>query len=123
MIRTGIRMLLSGIFIVGGWGAFSNPGARPKKVAAAGIPQPEQAVVLNGAVMIFAGILLSLGIAPRFAATLLIGSMIPTTIVGHPFWQEEPGPGRDNQLIQFLKNLGLIGGLLMVLVDKGEDTE
>ncbi len=120
MIRTGSHLLLSGIFIIGGWGAFSNPGGRPKKVAAAGIPQPEQAVVLNGALMVLAGLLLCLGIAPRVAATLLIGSMIPTTIVGHPFWKEESGPEREHQLIQFLKNLGLIGGLLMVLTEKDE---
>lgn len=118
MRRTGIRLLLSGIFIIGGWGAFSKPGGRPKLVAAAGIPRPEQAVVLNGALMIFAGLLLSLGIAPRLAAALLIGSMIPTTMVGHPFWKEEPGPEREKQMIQFLKNLGLISGLLMVLLEK-----
>ena len=118
MLRTGIRLLLSGIFIIGGWGAFSNPGKRPEKVAAAGIPKPEQAVVLNGATMIVAGFLLSLGIAPRVAATLLIGSMIPTTIVGHPFWKDDPGPARENNVIQFLKNLGLIGGLLMILTEK-----
>ncbi len=123
MIRTGIRLLLSGIFISGGWGAFSNPGGRPKKVAAAGIPQPERAVVLNGAVMILAGFLLSLGIAPKLAAALLLASMIPTTIVGHPFWKEEPGPERENHVIQFLKNLGLMSGLLMVLTEKNEKSQ
>lgn len=118
MRRTGMQLLLSGIFIYGGWGAFSNPGGRPKMVAAAGIPRPEQAVVLNGALMILAGLLLGLGIAPRIAAALLIGSLVPTTLVGHAFWKEEPGPEREKQLLQFLKNLGLIGGLLMVLTEK-----
>lgn len=120
MIRTGIRVLLAGIFIMGGWGAMSNPGTRPQKVAAAGIPMAEQAVILNGGLMVVAGLLLCLGIAPRVAATLLVGSMVPTTMVGHPFWKEEPGLGREQQLIQFLKNLGLIGGLLMVVIDKQE---
>jgi len=120
MRRTGIHLLLSGIFIYGGWGAFSHPGGRPKLVAAAGIPRPEQAVVLNGALMILAGLLLGLGIAPRIAAALLIGSLVPTTIVGHAFWKEEPGPEREKQLLQFLKNLGLIGGLLMVVSEKQE---
>lgn len=118
MIRTVTRLLLSGIYIINGWGAFSKPGGRPKLVAAAGIPYPEQAVVLNAAIMILAGLLLSLGIAPRLAAALLLGSMIPTTIVGHAFWKEEPGPQRQNQETQFLKNLSLIGGLLMVLMEK-----
>lgn len=120
MIRTGIRLLLAGIFIMGGWGALSKPGTRPQKVAAAGIPMAEQAVVLNGGLMVVAGILLCLGMMPRVAAASLVGSMVPTTLVGHPFWQEEAGPGREQQLIQFLKNLGLIGGLLMVVIEKQE---
>jgi putative oxidoreductase len=119
MRRTGIQLLLSGIFIYGGWGAFSKPGGRPKLVAAAGIPQPEQVVVLNGALMILVGLLLGLGIAPRLAAALLLGSLIPTTLVGHAFWKEEPGPEFEKQMLQFLKNLGLIGGLLMILTEKG----
>ena len=61
---------------------------------------------------------LGLGITPRLAVALLLGSMIPTTLVGHPFWKEEPGPQRQNQETQFLKNLSLIGGLLMVLTEK-----
>jgi putative oxidoreductase len=120
MIRTVTHLLLSGIYIINGWGAFSKPGGRPKLVAAAGIPQPEQAVVLNAAVMIVAGFLLGLGITPRLAAALLLGSMIPTTLVGHPFWKEEPGLQRQNQETQFLKNLSMIGGLLMVLTEKGK---
>jgi uncharacterized membrane protein YphA (DoxX/SURF4 family) len=118
MIRAVTRLLLSGIFIVGGWGAFSKPGERPKLVAAAGIPRPEHAVVLNGALMILAGFLLGLDIAPRLVAALLIGSLVPTTLVGHPFWKDEPGPERERQLLQFLKNLGLISGLLMILTEK-----
>jgi uncharacterized membrane protein YphA (DoxX/SURF4 family) len=120
MIRTVTHLLLSGIYIINGWGAFSKPGGRPKLVAAAGIPQPERAVVLNAAVMIVAGLLLGMGITPRLAAALLLGSMIPTTLVGHPFWKEEPGLQRQNQETQFLKNLSMIGGLLMVLTEKGK---
>ena len=48
MVRTGIRLLLAGIFIVGGWGAMSKPGGRPGKVEAAGIPYPEQACINAG---------------------------------------------------------------------------
>lgn len=118
MVRALGHVLLSAIFISGGWGAFSKPGGRPKKVAAAGIPEPELAVTLNGATMVVAGVLLGLDIAPKVAATVLLGSMVPTTVVGHPFWKEEPGPERQHHLTQFLKNLGLMGGLLLVLIEK-----
>ncbi len=118
MFRTLNRILLSGIFITGGWEAFSNPGGRVKKVADAGIQQPDQAVKLNGALMMIFGALLGIGIMPKLDATVLIGSLIPTTLVGHAFWKEESEQGRQMQLTQFLKNLGLIGGLLMILREK-----
>ncbi len=112
------HMLLSGIFIAGGADAFLHPGPRVNKVGDAGIPEPEQAVVLNGAVMLVAGTALALDIAPKAAAIVLLGSLIPTTIVGHAFWKETDAKARKMQQTQILKNLGLIGGLLMVLFEK-----
>lgn len=118
MARAVAHALLAGIFVVGRWGALSKPAGCPNKVAAVGITQPELAVALNAVVMVGAGRLLGLSTHPKVAATLLIGSMIPTTVVGHAFWKEEPGPGREHHVVQLLKNLGLIGGLLLVLTEK-----
>jgi len=118
MFRSLGHLLLSGIFIAGGWNAFAKPGPRVNKVADAGIPEPEQAVKLNGAAMVIGGLLLGLGIAPKLASLLLIGTLIPTTAVGHAFWKEEEGATRQQQLTQFFKNLGLLGGLLIVLTEK-----
>src|SRR5437763_15580930 len=117
MIRSLSHILMSGIFISGGAAAFVNPNGRTNKVANAGIPAPEQAVVLNGAAMVIGGVLLGLGIAPKLAATILIGTIIPTTIVGHAFWKEEAVVGRKNQQTQLYKNLGLLGELLGVLAE------
>lgn len=117
MLKTLSHVLLSAIFISGGANAFLQPGGRPDKVAKAGIPAPKQAVELNGAVMVVAGVMLALGIAPRLAALVLLGSMVPTTLVGHSFWAEESSASRLAQQTQFLKNLGLIGGLLLVILE------
>jgi putative oxidoreductase len=118
MLRSLGHILLSSVFISGGADAFLKPGGRVNKVADSGIPQPEQAVVFNGAVMVIGGAALALGIAPKLAATILLGSLVPTTIVGHAFWKEETAAGRKHQLTQFFKNLALIGGLLLVLLEK-----
>jgi putative oxidoreductase len=117
MLKTLSHLLLAGIFISGGASQFIEPGGRAQKVGNAGIPQPQQAVTLNGAVMVFGGTLLALGIFPRLAALMLFGSLIPTTFVGHSFWSEENAAGRKAQQTQFLKNLGLMGGLLMVILE------
>jgi putative oxidoreductase len=106
---------LGTMFIIGGWGAFSNPGGRVDKVASVGIPRAREATILNAATMMVAGTTLAAGILPRVSAAILIGSLIPTTYVGHAFWKEETPAGRTGQQTQFLKNLAMIGGLLVVL--------
>jgi putative oxidoreductase len=47
----------------------------------------------------------------------LIGSLVPTTLAGHPFWKEEDPGQKMVQRINFQKNLAMIGGLLLAAVD------
>ena len=42
---------------------------------------------------------------------------MPTTIAGHPFWLEKDKTVRNTQRIQVMKNLSLLGGLLLAAVD------
>ncbi|GAC1382593.1 MAG: hypothetical protein NVS4B7_06490 [Ktedonobacteraceae bacterium] len=114
------HMFLSGVFIAGGANAFLQPGGRVKTVAQAGIPEPEQAVILNAAVMVVGGTALALDIAPKVAALVLMGSLVPTTIVGHAFWKETDPAAHKHHQTQFMKNLGLLGGLLLVLLEKNK---
>ncbi|HET8846278.1 MAG TPA: DoxX family protein [Ktedonobacteraceae bacterium] len=118
MFKSLSQLLLAGIFMKGGFDAFWEPGGRVDKVAGAGLPNPETAVELNGATMMVGGAMLALNVAPKLAAVALIGSLIPTTLVGHAFWKVEEKAARNAQMIQFLKNMGLIGGLLLLLRQK-----
>ncbi len=121
MLKALGRVCLSGIFIIAGAEAFKAPGPRTQMVAGAGIPEPEMAVKVNGATMVLGGILLALGIAPKAAAGALIGSLIPTTLVGHAFWEADDPKTLAMQRVQFLKNLGLVGGLLWIIAEASEE--
>ena len=68
----------------------------------------------NGAAMVAGGAALALYELPRLAALGLISAMIPTTLAGHAFWKFNGAERKANE-IQFLKNAGLIGGLLLVV--------
>jgi putative oxidoreductase len=115
------RLCLATIFIAGGWAAARSPGYRTAKVAAVGLPQPELLVRANGVAMVIAGSALALGWQPRAAAAVLAGELAPTTLVGHAFWEEATPSGRAAQQVHFLKNLGLFGGLLLVLANDHAD--
>jgi uncharacterized membrane protein YphA (DoxX/SURF4 family) len=118
------RPLLAGMFVYGGLDAYRNPGGkvpRAEKVAPdiarlAGIDaDTEQLVQFNGAVQVVAGTTLALGIFPRLSALVLAGSLIPTTLAGHRFWEADDEAARNQQTIQFLKNGAMLGGLLLVV--------
>ena len=125
--RTVARPLLAAIFIYDGWDAVRNPSGKVKQSESVVLsiaekvpilPQDaEKLVRINGAVMVGAGTLMALGKFRRLAALALIGSIIPTTYAGHRFWEEEDEATKAQQRIHFLKNLGLLGGLILEAFD------
>jgi uncharacterized membrane protein YphA (DoxX/SURF4 family) len=91
-----------------------------KLAPALGLPNdPELAVRANGAVMAGAGTMLAAGKLPRLSALALVLSLVPTTVAGHPFWQIKDPKQRAQQRMQLQKNLSMLGGLLLAVVDTG----
>ena len=117
--RTLARPLLATMFVVGGADALRNPGARPELVARAGLENPEKLVRINAATQLIGGLALATGKLPRLSALVLAGSLVPTTYIGHPFWSETDKASRNAQQIHFLKNLSMLGGLLLAAADTG----
>jgi len=127
VVRRLARPLLSTMFITGGLDALKAP--EPKAPAADPVAppiarrlpwlpeDPESLVRINGAVQVGAGTLLALGRFPRLSATLLAGSLVPTTLAGHRFWEATDPQERAQQQIHFFKNLSMLGGLLLAAVD------
>ena len=51
-------------------------------------------------------------------AAVLAGTLVPTTVAGHPYWQIQDPAARRQQRIHFYKNVGLFGGALLVLSER-----
>jgi uncharacterized membrane protein YphA (DoxX/SURF4 family) len=128
LVRRIARPLLAAQFIAGGLDAYRHPTSRAKTAAPLlakiapplGLPDdPELVVRANGAVMMGAGTMLAAGKLPRLSALALVLSLIPTTFAGHPFWEIKDPKQRQQQRLQFQKNLSMLGGLLLAVVDTG----
>jgi putative oxidoreductase len=108
------RLLLALIFIISGFNKVMGWPGVVGAVEAKGLPIP----LLFGAGAVLAelggGLLVALGFKARFGALVLIIFTIVTTLVFHNFWAFE-GPDRQVQMINFMKNLSMTGGLLLVL--------
>ena len=125
MIRTLARPMLASIFLVSGLETIKRPGGRVRAatalldrlIPALGLPDDKELLVrANGVAMLAGGALLATGRMPRVAAGVLAVSLVPTTLSVHSFW-EVPEAERPAQKIQFLKNLSMLGGLLLATVD------
>jgi putative oxidoreductase len=119
--------MLASIFIVQGLDSLLHPDTkapaaekvvRPLAERVPAVPDSvEQAVRLNGAVQLVAGSLLAIGKFPRLSAAALAASLIPTTAAGHRFWESSDKQERAQQKVHFLKNVSMLGGLLIAASD------
>lgn len=126
-LRPAARVLTGSTYILLGLDAVRAPG---KRVELAGpvlssirsrVPLPEDDELLvrvNAGTQVAAGAMLALGLAPRLAAAVLAASLVPTTLAGHPYWTIEDPAQRAQQRIHFHKNVALIGGLLLAVLDE-----
>ncbi|HKJ54873.1 MAG TPA: DoxX family membrane protein [Nitriliruptoraceae bacterium] len=115
------RALVAAPFIVLGVQAAQEPGKRVDLARELGVPEPELAVRANGAGMVLGGVAVAAGVATRPAAMAVAALMVPTTLAAHAFWQDDDPAMRNANRIQFLKNVGLVGGLLAVAAAHGDD--
>jgi putative oxidoreductase len=121
------RPLLASMFIAGGLDAIEAPEGKVKAAAAVTEPlknrfpalaaETATFVKINGMIQVGAGSLLAIGRFRRLAALALIASVVPTTYAGHRFWEEVDDDVRAQQRVHFLKNLGLLGGLILAAAD------
>lgn len=127
VVRRVARPCLAAMFVAGGADAVIN--AKPKVPAAEPVAprvasrlpylpeDTEELVKINGVVQVVFGLLLASGRFPRLSAAVLAGSLVPTTLAGHRFWEEDDPQRKANQRIHFFKNLSMFGGLLLAAAD------
>lgn len=123
LVRRLARSAIASMFVVGGVEVLRNPEPRVRKAKALLVPLgvPEEYVspltLVDAVGKVGAGAALATGRMPRVAALALIGSLIPTTLAGHRFWEHDDPKERANHRTHFLKNVALLGGLLITSLD------
>ncbi|MBX3155386.1 MAG: DoxX family protein [Deltaproteobacteria bacterium] len=108
------RFLLAAIFFVSGYAKLTDPAGTIAHMTAAGIPAADVLAYVAGFAEILGAVSLLFGFLTRIGALGLILFMIPTTLVFHNFWAYE-GAEQRMQLVNFLKNLGILGGLSLLV--------
>jgi putative oxidoreductase len=80
---------------------------------AKGLPMANIGIVIAAAVELVGGIAILIGFQVRIVAWILFLYLIPTTLIFHNFWAAS-GAEQQNLMYHFLKNLAIMGGLLLL---------
>ncbi|WP_232494825.1 DoxX family protein [Novosphingobium kaempferiae] len=104
------RISMAALFLLSGVGKLAAPAATQAYIASAGLPAPALALSLAIIVEVAGGLLLIAGYRVRIVALGLAVFTFATAVFFHSDFADQ------NQMIHFLKNIAIVGGLLQVAV-------
>ena len=113
------RLIFGGYFVTAGLNHFKEREHMQQYAADKNVPVPALAVTGTGAVMMLGGASILLGIKPKWGAAAIIGFLAGVSPIMHNFWAVEDPKQREDDMINFTKNVALAGaGLALASVEE-----
>jgi putative oxidoreductase len=109
------RILFGGYFLYAGLNHFLSAPMLAQYAAAKGVPAPEIAVVLSGALLVVGGASVLLGFWPHVGVWCIVTFLAIVSPVMHDFWAIADPAQRVGEMVNFMKNIALAGGGLAML--------
>ena len=109
------RVLIALIFVLSGFGKITGFEGTVGYIASKGLPLPQLAAVGAIIVELGGGIMVILGWKARWAAAAMFVFTALAALIFHNFWAV-PADQAQNQMIHFMKNISILGGLLYVVM-------
>ena len=123
MLRFLARPLLGATFVVAGVEALRETDRRRQQArslsGSLGLGDPDTVMKAVAGTQIGAGLMLATGRMPRLSALALALTVVPDAVTGHAFWTEQDKQQKHVQRGLFVRDLGLLGGLLVSVADTG----
>ncbi|MFZ5653148.1 MAG: DoxX family protein [Pseudomonadota bacterium] len=108
------RLLIAAVFIPAGLMKIPGFEGTAAYMAAKGLPLVPALLVATILIEVGCGLLILLGWRAREAALVLFLFLIPVTVIFHGFWGIEDAAAKAAEQRAFMKNVGIMGGVLMI---------
>lgn len=110
------RILFGGYFLYSGFNHLLEHDMMSGYAKSKGVPFPKLAVIVSGLFIIFGGLGVLLWIYVSWALALIIVFLLVVSLTMHNFWTDRDSATKMVNLINFNKNLALIGAALIMLM-------
>jgi uncharacterized membrane protein YphA (DoxX/SURF4 family) len=107
------RILVGGYYLFSGFHHFTDTSSLARYAATAGVPMPHVAVIVSGMLLVIGGLSLLLGLYAEVGIAALVLFFVPVTVMMHAFWADRDPVMRMMDIVNFTKNVGLLGSSLM----------
>ena len=109
------RVILVGFFLYNGINHFKQKQGLAQYAGAKNVPNPELAVLASGAMLAAGGASLIFGLKPKFGILPILGFLGVVSPMIHDFWNVRDPQMKQNELINFSKNMALLGAALALM--------
>src|SRR5690349_22363746 len=109
------RLMFGGFFAYNGVNHLQHSAEMGQYAASKGVPSPEQAVRASGAMLLAGGLSIIAGLKPRQGLATIIAFLIPVSFQMHRFWEEQDPLKKQAEMINFMKNMALVGAALALM--------
>jgi uncharacterized membrane protein YphA (DoxX/SURF4 family) len=107
------RALFGGYFQYNGINHFLNRTMLVDYARSKGVPAPDVAVAASGLLIVAGGISILAGVQPKMGAALISTFLLGVSPQMHAFWKEQDPHQRMNEMVNFTKNMALVGASLL----------
>jgi putative oxidoreductase len=109
------RAMFGGYFVYNGLNHFLNHKMMSQYAASKGVSNADVAVPTSGSLLVAGGLSVIAGIKPRQGLVSIIAFLIPVSLQMHRFWEVEGQQERMSEMVNFMKNMALVGAALTMM--------
>ena len=109
------RVIAGGFFLMNSFNHFAKLNMMAGYAKSKGVPAPSMAVGGSGVLLFLGGLSLLLGYHPSIGVALLVIFLLSASFGIHNFWTVQDQQAKQGEMINFLKNMAILGLLLMTL--------
>jgi putative oxidoreductase len=109
------RLIFGGFFLYAGIKHFKERETMVHYVGSKNVPMPDVAVTATGAMLTLGGASILLGVKPKLGGLAIIGFLAGVSPIMHDFWRVEDPQQRQSEMINFTKNMAMLGGALALM--------
>ena len=109
------RLIFGGFFLYNGINHLKERKSLTQYAQSKNVPLAEAAVTATGVALIAGGASILLGVKPKLGTAAIAGFLAGVSPVMHNFWNIQDPNQRMNEMINFTKNLALLGGAIALM--------